>query len=151
MPCEQFRLPRASKLKYRHTFVFITLHPLRLKKRPLLLYLCPPLWNPYLSFHCKVIKPLQRYLLNMHKRSLKIPKGGNQKPYIEEDQTTQWPKEKVQKDKQRSTKHTYITKDRITRILRMLGQDCCFFGRLLKILKYYHYDCSIVDLFTYRV
>ena len=62
MPGEQFRLPRASKLKYRHTFVFITLHPLRLKKRPLLLYLCPPLWNSYLSFHCKVIKPLQIYL-----------------------------------------------------------------------------------------
>ena len=33
MPGEQFRLPRASKLKYRHTFVFITLHPLRLKKK----------------------------------------------------------------------------------------------------------------------
>ena len=62
MPGEQFRLPRASKLKYRHTFVFITLHPLRLKTRHLLLYLCPPLWNSYLSFHCKVIKPLQRYL-----------------------------------------------------------------------------------------
>ena len=39
---------------------------------------------------------------------------GNQNPYIEEDQTTQWPKEKVQKDKQRSTKHTHKTKDRET-------------------------------------
>ena len=39
----------------------------------------------------------------------------NQKPYIEEEQTTQWPKEKVQKDKQRSTKHTYKTKDWVTR------------------------------------
>jgi len=29
---------------------------------------------------------------------------GNHNPYIEEEQTTQWPKEKVQKDKQRSTK-----------------------------------------------
>ena len=38
---------------------------------------------------------------------------GNQNPYIEE-QTAQWPKEKVQKDKQRSTKHTYKTKDRVT-------------------------------------
>ena len=28
---------------------------------------------------------------------------GNHNPYIEEEQTTQWPKEKVQKDKQRST------------------------------------------------
>ena len=40
--------------------------------------------------------------------------SGNQNPYIEE-QTTQWPKEKVQKDKQRSTKHTYKTKARVTR------------------------------------
>jgi hypothetical protein len=39
---------------------------------------------------------------------------GNQNPYIEE-QTTQWPNEKVQKDKQRYTKHTYKTKDRVTR------------------------------------
>jgi hypothetical protein len=30
---------------------------------------------------------------------------GNQKPYIEEEQTTQWPKEKLQQDKQQSTKH----------------------------------------------
>ena len=30
----------------------------------------------------------------------------NQNPYMEEEQTTQWPKEKVQNDKQWSTKHT---------------------------------------------
>jgi hypothetical protein len=36
-------------------------------------------------------------------------------PYIEEKQTTQWPKDKVQKDKQRSTKHAHKTKDRVTR------------------------------------
>jgi hypothetical protein len=40
---------------------------------------------------------------------------GNQDPYIEEEQTTQWPKEKVQKAKQRSAKHIYKTKDRVTR------------------------------------
>jgi hypothetical protein len=40
---------------------------------------------------------------------------GSQNPYIVEEQTTQWPKEKVQKDKKRSTKHTYKTKDRVTR------------------------------------
>jgi hypothetical protein len=40
---------------------------------------------------------------------------GNQNPYIAEEQTTQWPKEKVQKDKQRSAKHIYKTKDRVTR------------------------------------
>jgi hypothetical protein len=37
---------------------------------------------------------------------------GNQNPQIEE-LTTQWLK--VQKDKQRSTIHTYIHKDRVTR------------------------------------
>ena len=40
---------------------------------------------------------------------------GNQNPYIEEEgQTTQWPKEKVQKDKQRSTKNTHKSKDQVT-------------------------------------
>jgi len=38
---------------------------------------------------------------------------GSQNSYIKEEQTTQRSKEKVQKDKQRSTKHTYKT--RITR------------------------------------
>jgi hypothetical protein len=47
--------------------------------------------------------------------SVKVPKGGNQNLYIEEEQTTQWSKEKARKDKQRSTKHTYKTKDRVTR------------------------------------
>jgi len=37
--------------------------------------------------------------LDVSKKSLKIQKG-NQNPYIEE-QTTQWPTEKIQKDKQR--------------------------------------------------
>jgi hypothetical protein len=50
----------------------------------------------------------------VNKKSLKISKS-NQNPYVEEEQTTQWPKEKVQKDKQRSTKHTHKTKDRLTR------------------------------------
>ena len=57
------------------------------------------------------------------KKSLKIPKGGNQNPYIEEEQTTQWSKEKVQKDKQRSTKHSYKTKDRITRTQLKTGMN----------------------------
>jgi hypothetical protein len=44
---------------------------------------------------------------------LKIPKGQN--PYIEEEQTTQWQKEK---DKQRSTKHTHKIKDRVMSYLQ---------------------------------
>ena len=47
------------------------------------------------------------------------------KPYIEE-QTTQWPKGKEQKDKQRSEKHTYKTKDRVTRTpLKTRGELRC--------------------------
>jgi len=49
--------------------------------------------------------------LHCYKKSLKIPKGGNQNLYIKEEQTAQWPKEKVQKDNRRSTKHTHKTKD----------------------------------------
>jgi len=56
---------------------------------------------------------------------LEIPKG-NQNPYIEEEQTTQCPKEKVQKDKQRFTKHTHNTKDRVTRTpLKAGGEHRC--------------------------
>jgi hypothetical protein len=51
-------------------------------------------------------------LIQTNKKSLKIPKG-NQNPYIEEEQTTQWPKVNMQKDKEQSTKHTYKTKDRV--------------------------------------
>ena len=54
----------------------------------------------------------------------------NQNPYIEEGQTIQWPNEKVQKDKQRATKHTYKTKDRVTGTpLKTCGELWCS-GRL---------------------
>ena len=62
------------------------------------------------------------------KKSLKIPKG-NHNPYIEE-QTTQWPKEKVQKNKQRYTKHTYKTKDRVTRTPLKTGGELRCSGRV---------------------
>jgi hypothetical protein len=55
---------------------------------------------------------------------------GNQNPYIEE-QTTQWPKEKVQKNKkQRSTKHTHKTKDRVTRTPLKTGGELRCSGRV---------------------
>jgi hypothetical protein len=47
------------------------------------------------------------------KKSLKIPNGYSE-PVIDEGQTTLWPKEKGQKDKQQSTKHTNKTEDRVT-------------------------------------
>jgi hypothetical protein len=51
-------------------------------------------------------------------------------PEVEEEQTTQWPKEKVQKDKQRSTKHTYKTKDRVTRTPLKTGGELRCSGRV---------------------
>jgi hypothetical protein len=43
--------------------------------------------------------------------------------HIEEEQTTQWPKEKVQKDKQRSTNHTHKPKDRVTQTPLKTGMN----------------------------
>ena len=66
---------------------------------------------------------------------LKIPKGQSETVYRRrtdntmakrEEQTIQWPKEKAQKDKQRSTKHTYKTKDRVTQTpLKTRGELRC--------------------------
>jgi hypothetical protein len=56
--------------------------------------------------------------------------SGNQNPYIEEEQTTQWPKEKGQKDKQQSTKHTYKTKDQVTRTPLKTGGELRCSGRV---------------------
>ena len=55
-----------------------------------------------------------REINNMFRRVWRYQRG-NQNPYMVEEQTTQSPKEKVQKDKQRFTKHTYKTKDQVTR------------------------------------
>ena len=55
---------------------------------------------------------------------------GNQNQYIEEKQTTQWPKEKVQKNKQRSTKHTYKPKERVTRAQLKTGGELKCYGRV---------------------
>ena len=60
---------------------------------------------------------------------MKIPKGGNQNLYIEE-QTTQWAKEKGQKNKQRSTKHTHKTEDRVTRTPQRTGGELRCSGRV---------------------
>jgi hypothetical protein len=42
----------------------------------------------------------------------------------------QWPKEKVQKEKQWSTKHTYKTKDRVTRTPLKTGSELRCSGRV---------------------
>ena len=63
---------------------------------------------------------------------------GNQNPHIEEEQTTPLPKEKVQKDKQQSTKHTYKTKDRVTRTPLKTGGELSCSGRVFR-------SCSTSD------
>jgi hypothetical protein len=47
----------------------------------------------------------------------------------EEKKTTQWPKEKVQKDKQWSSKYTHKTKDQVTRTPLKIGGELRYSGR----------------------
>ena len=71
--------------------------------------------NLYLESRCIYNKSKSVFIVEsglLVRRDWKYQRG-NQNPYIEE-QITQWPKEKVQKDKQPSTKHTHKTKDRVT-------------------------------------
>jgi len=83
-----------------------------------------------------------RCLLRICGRRVWRYQRGNQNPYIEEEQTTQWSKEKVQKDKQLSTKHTYKTKDRVTRtstknyVLWKTNTGKCIIHLLLWTVKY---------------
>ena len=66
--------------------------------------------------------PLMLSLLKLiWKKILKIPKGQSDS-YIEKEQTTQCPTEKVQKDKQRPTKYTYKTKDRKLNLITHLRE-----------------------------
>jgi len=67
-------------------------------------------------------------MISNYKKSLKIQRG-NYNLYIEE-QTTQCANEKVQKDKQRSTKHTHKTKDRVTRTPLKTGGELGCSGRV---------------------
>ena len=55
---------------------------------------------------------------------------GTHNPYIEEEQTTQWPKENVHKDKQRSAEHAHRTKDRVTRTPLKFGGELRCSGRV---------------------
>jgi hypothetical protein len=59
------------------------------------------------------------------KKSLKIPKGQSESVYRRRTNNTM-AKKKGQKDKQRSIKHAYKTKDRVTRIpLKTGGEFRC--------------------------
>ena len=75
-----------------------------------------PFHDIYQSWNSNILK--SNY--SSHRRRVWKYQRGNQNPYIEE-QTTHWLKEKVQKDKKRSTKHTHKTKGRVTRTLLKTG------------------------------
>jgi len=85
------------------------------------------------------------------KKSLKIP-SGNQNSYIKEEQTTQWQKEKVQKDKQRSTKHTHKTKDRVTRSPLKTGGElrCLLFSVYWNFTLIAWYKCPGAKFSSFR-
>jgi hypothetical protein len=71
----------------------------------------------------------EKYFRSKFNEEFEDTKRGNQNPYIEE-QTAQWPKEKVQKDKQRSPKHTHKTKDRVIRTPLKTGGEIRCSGRV---------------------
>jgi hypothetical protein len=56
-------------------------------------------YNKQVFIHVILTKISYNVKLSLY-RILVYYQRGNQNPYIEEEQTTQWPKEKVQKDKQ---------------------------------------------------
>jgi hypothetical protein len=75
---------------------------------------------------------------------------GNQNLYIKKEQTTQWPKEKVQKDKQRSTKHTYKAKDRVTRTPLKTGGELRCSGRVSSSCSTHHVNLVINPVISHE-
>ena len=69
------------------------------------------------------------WVQTMHKEEFKDIKGAI-RIRISKKNTIQWPKEKVPKNKQRSTKHTHKTKDRVTRIPLKTGGELRCSGRV---------------------
>jgi galactokinase len=75
---------------------------------------------------------------------------GNQNQYIEDGQTTQWSKEKVQNDKQRSTKHAYKAKDQVKRTpLKTVGE--ILISSSSSYLLQYNMNCKNAHFIIYRV
>ena len=84
-----------------HILPFLSIHVW--KKQDMIQCTKTLLWQGWENKVMSIVRRLCRY------------KRGNHNPYIEDEQTTQWPKKKDKlKDKQRSTKHTHKTKDQVT-------------------------------------
>ena len=82
----------------------------------------------------------QQYMEFFYRRVWRYQRS-NQNPYIEEEQKPQLPKEKVQKNKQRSTKHTYETNDRARRTPLKTGGEFRYSGRISS-------SCSTSDILS---
>ena len=80
----------------------------------------------FIYYNIKELVAIRFIFWHTNKKSLQIPKGQSKSVY----RTTQWPKEKVQKDKQLSTKHTYKTTDRVTRNPQKTGGELRCSGRV---------------------
>ena len=93
-------------------------------------------------------------------RRVRIYQRGNHNPYIEEEQTTQWPKENVQKDKQRSTKHAHKTKKCIMKFCELkylfyflfsfffFGRQWCYaLDCYFHVIKLQTFNCVAVEWF----
>jgi hypothetical protein len=70
--------------------------------------------NIHWAFYCTVIYFVIIFFAIVCKKSLKIPKGQSESVYQRRTDNTMT-KKKAEKDKQRSTKHTHKTKDRVIR------------------------------------
>ena len=86
------------------------------------------------AFKYRVSSILNTIKFELDLRRVWICQRGNQNLYIEEEQTTQWPKKKVQNDKQQSTKYTHKTKDRVTRTPLKTGVELLRSSLVLAIL-----------------
>ena len=69
----------------------------------------------YIDLHLNIATDRLLWTKKYHIRRLWRYQRGNQNMHIEGEQTTPSPKEKGQKDQQRSKKHTYKAKDRVTK------------------------------------
>ena len=75
---------------------------------------------------------------------------GNQNLYIKVELTTQWSKEKVHKDQQRSTKHTHKTKDKTA-----YSESCCPISQYnfttLHMIGLSEMNKPLPDMISYRM
>ena len=96
--------------------------------------------SPFFPLNCVCchLFSADNFSVFMYKKNLKIPKGQSETVYRRITDNTM-AKRKSTKDKQRSTKHTYKTKDRVTRTPLKTGGELMCSGRV-------NSSCSILSI-----